>query len=178
MGEGGDGLHFCLVALVERVVEEPGCINNLPAGEVVVSMADVEVLSGEGVRLHVQVGVGDVVDKATLSDVGKAGDQESALERVDGWHSCQVLANFVEVVETASEFFKCGAHAAKRGSFEHFASVEGVPVFEETAVVLGDVIDDVAAGVEVAESQLVVVFVVEDVDETGIKWVDVIELAG
>jgi hypothetical protein len=46
-----------------------------------------------------------------------------------------------------------------------FTSVERVSEFEESDIIFGDLGDEVTAGVELTESEFVVVFVVEDIEE-------------
>ena len=46
-----------------------------------------------------------------------------------------------------------------------FAAVERISKFEQSTVILSDRDDEMSAGVELTESELVVVLVVEDVEE-------------
>lgn len=61
------------------------------------------------------------------------------------------------------------------GLFELLASVEGVTKLQQTAVVLADRGDEVAARVELSKRKLVVVLVVKDVQERGQEGVEVLE---
>lgn len=49
MGEGGDGLHLDGVHLLEGVVQDTGCVDDLPSEVLVVHVSDEERLGGEGV---------------------------------------------------------------------------------------------------------------------------------
>jgi hypothetical protein len=62
------------------------------------------------------------------------------------------------------------------GLLQALASVQRVGELEQTHVVLGDVVDEVARGVELTQRQLVVVLVVQDVHEVGVEGVDLFEL--
>lgn len=63
MGHGSDSLHFDGIPLVQSVVQDSWGIQHLPPNEVIICMADKDALGCERVRLHVQVGVGDLVDE-------------------------------------------------------------------------------------------------------------------
>lgn len=59
-----DGLHFDGIALVKRMVENTWRIDDLPAGVLVVGVTHEQVLSREGVWLHVHVRIRDIVNEA------------------------------------------------------------------------------------------------------------------
>jgi hypothetical protein len=66
MRERRDGLHLDRVALLERVIENAGRIDHLPTQIFVVGVADQQRLCRERVRLHVDVGARNFVQKRTL----------------------------------------------------------------------------------------------------------------
>jgi len=64
---------------------------------------------------------------------------------------------------------------AKTRTLELLAAVERITVLEQLEVVLGDVVDLVLDRVDLAESELVVVAVVQHVHEVSVKGVDVLD---
>ena len=78
MSQGSDRLHFNRVSLVERVVQDAWRVDHLPSCVLVVRMTHKQVLSCEGVRLHINIGVGNIVDKARLANVWESCDYERA----------------------------------------------------------------------------------------------------
>ena len=69
-----DGLHLNCVSLVKWVIQNTWRIDNLPSGVLVISVSDEQVLRSESVRLHINVGIRDIVNEAGLSDVGETCD--------------------------------------------------------------------------------------------------------
>ena len=78
-----------------------------------------------------------------------------------------MFSDFFEVLESIFSAFNDGAHSSHSCSFQLFASVKGISVFHESAVISTDVIDEGFHFVDVAERDFVVIPVVEDVDEIG-----------
>ena len=97
MGERGDALHLDRVHVFQRVVEDPGRVDHLPAQVFVVQMADEERLGRECVRLHVDVRAGDLVDEGRLADVGVPADEERPGGGVDRGQSRDVLPDLLEI---------------------------------------------------------------------------------
>ncbi|RUP22046.1 hypothetical protein BC936DRAFT_139126 [Jimgerdemannia flammicorona] len=64
----------------------------------------------------------------------------------------------------------------KRSLFQLLAPVQRVTKFEQLGVVLGDLVDKMASRVNLAQCELIVVFVVEDVHQVGIERVNVLDL--
>jgi len=99
VGQGSDGLHLDRVAVLERVVEDTGRVDDLPAEVLVVHVADKERLGSEGVGLDVDVGTRDLVHERRLADVGETCDEERARVGVDRRQTRQMLAHLLEVRE-------------------------------------------------------------------------------
>lgn len=192
MSESGNRLHLNGVHLLERVVEDSGRVDDLPPEVLVVHVADEERLGGEGVGLDVDIGASDLVHEGGLSDVGVSANEESTGGGVDGGETGHVLANLLEVGERILLATHDGSHAEEsrkvslrvrpklnpsprihgnsdsptEGSLlELLAAEERVSELDEAAVVLADRNDQVASSVELSESELVVVLVVEDVEK-------------
>jgi len=49
MSQSSDSLHFDGIPLIERMVEDSGSVDNLPARVLVISMTDEKTLSSEGI---------------------------------------------------------------------------------------------------------------------------------
>mmetsp|Transcript_5471 Transcript_5471/g.9261 ORF Transcript_5471/g.9261 Transcript_5471/m.9261 type:complete len:659 (+) Transcript_5471:197-2173(+) len=176
VSQSGDGLHFDGVPLIEGVVEDAGSVNDLPSGVLVVGVAHEETLGGEGVGLHVHVGIGHVVDEAGLADVRVAGEDEGALVGVDGGEARHVLSDLLEVAEGGLELLDERAHPSEGGPLELLAAVERVSVLEEPDVVGGHVVHNILGLVDVSKGQFVVISIVKDVHEIGVEGVDVVDL--
>ena len=106
MSQCSDGLHLNGVTLIERVVEDTWRVDDLPAGILVVSVAHEEVLSGEGVWLHVHIGVGNIIDEARFADIREACDDESTRVRVDCGQTRQMLPDLFKVAQGRFELLE------------------------------------------------------------------------
>ena len=141
VGEGSDGLHLDGVALLQRVVENSGSVDDLPAKILVVGVSDVQRLGGEGVRLNLHVGPGDLVDEAGLADVGKAADEQRPGVGIDGGQTAQVLADLLQVGQALGLPLHDGGHPAEGSALELLATVQRVSILQKADVVLGHVVD-------------------------------------
>lgn len=64
MSESGHSLHLNGVSLIQRVVEDAWCVNDLPSCVLVVRVAYEQVLRRESIRLHIDICISDIVDEA------------------------------------------------------------------------------------------------------------------
>ena len=128
VGERRDRLHLDGVALLERLVEHPRRIDDLPAHVLVIHVPNVERLGRESVRLHFDVGACDFVDKGRFAHVWVAGDNDRARCGVDGRQTHHVLAHLLKIFERALLPLHDGAHAAECGALERLATVQRVAV--------------------------------------------------
>jgi len=175
VGEGGDGLHLDGVARLQGVVKNSRGVDDLPPEVLVVHVAHEEGLGGEGVGLDVNVGPGHLVHEAGLAHVRVAGDEEGAGVGVDGGETGHVLPDLVQVGQGVLQALHEGAHPAEAGTLQLLAAVERVAELEEAAVVLGDVVHMVPGRVDLAQGELVVVLVVQDVEQVSVEGVDVLK---
>ena len=83
--------------------------------------------------------------------------------------------HLLQVLQTLILPLHDGAHSSQCGLLELLTAVEGVAKLQQTHVVLGYVIDEVLGGVELPQGQLVVVFIVEDVQKIGVERVNVVQ---
>lgn len=67
------------------------------------------------------------------------------------------------------------AHATESCSFQLLAAVQAITVLKQANVVLGYFVDEVASGVELTQGELVVVFIIENIHEISIEWMDIVD---
>ena len=176
MRQSRDSLHLDSVALIEWVVQNTWRVDYLPARVLVVAVTHEQVLGGEGIRLHINVGIGDIVDEGGLADVGEARHDQSSRVCVDRWQPAQMLSDFFQVAQTGLELFDQGARATQSCALQLLCAIQGVSVLEQANVVVGDAVADALGLVDVAEGELVVIAVVEHVHQVGVEGVDVVQL--
>jgi hypothetical protein len=176
MGERGDGLHLDGVAVLERVVENAGRVDDLPAQVLVLGVAHKERLCGEGVRLDLDVCARDLVDEARLAHVREPGHKERSRVGVDRGQTREMLADLLEVGQRRRQALHQRAHAAERRPLKLLAPVQRVAVLEQPDVVLPDVVDHVHCSVHLPERELVVVLVVQHIHQVRVEGVHVVHL--
>jgi hypothetical protein len=174
MSQSSNGLHLDGVAVFERMIENSGSIDDLPREIVVEGMTDKERFGSEGIGLHIDFSTRDLVHEAALTDVGVATQDDGARVGIDRRKARQMLAHFFKIGQRGALAFDQCTHATQSSSLELLATVERVAVLEQTSIVFTESIDQVAAGVEMAESELVVVAIIENVDQIGIERVDIL----
>jgi len=174
VSESSDRLHLNRVHLLQRVVQDTWGVDDLPSQVLVVHVTDKERFGGERVRLDVDIRSGDLVDKTTLSDIWVTADQERTGVGVDRGQTRDVLSDLLEVGEGILLSLHDRSHSTESGLLELFTSVKRVTELEQSDVVLRDLRDEVSGGVELTQSKLVVVLVVQDVQEGGEERVQVL----
>ena len=168
-------MHFDRVALLERLVKHTGRVDDLPADVLVVDVADVQALRRERIWLHLHVRTRHLVDERRLAHVRVAGDDDRARHRVDRRQTHHVLAHLLEVLERALLAHEHRAHPSERRALQRLAPVQRVAVLEQLDIIAADAIDELSRDVHLAESELVMVAVVEDVDQVRVERVDVVQ---
>lgn len=113
MGNGGDRLHFNGVHLLERVIENSRCVNGLKAKHLVIEMAHEQGLRGESVRLHIDIGSGDVAKEGGFAHIWVTTDKKCAGVRVDRRQSAQMLSNLFKVDERIPQALTDGRHTSE-----------------------------------------------------------------
>jgi hypothetical protein len=71
-----------------------------------------------------------------------------------------------------------GPLPSEGGPLELLASVQRVTELEETNIVLGQVVNEVAGNVELTKRELVMIPVVQDVDQISVERMDVLSYGG
>jgi hypothetical protein len=163
MGQSSNSLHFNSVSLVERVVQDSGSINYLPASVFIVGVTNEKVLSGESVGLDINVSVRHIVDERRLAHVGESSADKGTSVGVDLRETTQMLPDFLQIAERRFKFFHKGAHSTQSSSLKHFATVKRITVLQETHVIISDTISNGLGLVHVTQGKFVMVSVVEHV---------------
>ena len=78
MSKSRHSLHLDRVPLVERMVQNTWRIDHLPPRVLVIRVTNEKVLRRESIRLHIHIGIRDIVDETGLSDVWESGDDKSS----------------------------------------------------------------------------------------------------
>jgi len=60
-------------------------------------------------------------------------------------------------------------------SFKKFASIERISVFHQSNVIGSDVIYNILSFVNMTEGQLIMISIVKNVHQIGIKWMNIIQ---
>mmetsp|Transcript_36018 Transcript_36018/g.76805 ORF Transcript_36018/g.76805 Transcript_36018/m.76805 type:complete len:233 (-) Transcript_36018:65-763(-) len=158
------------------MIQDTRRIDDLPPHVIVVQVTNKQRLSGEGVRLHIDVCGGDDVHEGGLTDIGVAGQNHGSRRRVDGGQTAEMLANLFEVGQRARQLLHGSRHATQGGPLEHLALVETVGELHHLHVVLRDHVNDFLRRVHLTEGQLVVIAIVQDVAEISVEGMDVVDL--
>ena len=106
-------------------------------------------------------------DARELNRGGRRKRSQRACSRVDRGKTRQVLANLLQELKRLVLPLHYGGHTTERSSLELLAAVQTVAELEQTDVVLGYLVDEMPCCAELAESELVVILVVEDIEERG-----------
>mmetsp|Transcript_26169 Transcript_26169/g.55211 ORF Transcript_26169/g.55211 Transcript_26169/m.55211 type:complete len:235 (+) Transcript_26169:1681-2385(+) len=155
------------------MVENSGCVNDLPAQVLVVGVTHEERLGGKGVGLHVNVGPCDFVHEGTLSNIGQTTHQQSPRIRIQCGQSRHVLPHLLQITQTRLLPLQNGTHPTQRRPLQTLASVERIAVFDHTDHIPGHGVDELLGRVDLSEGELVVIAIVERVAEVGVEGMDV-----
>lgn len=92
------------------------------------------------------------------------------------WNEFGSEIHLLEILEALSLPLHDGGHPPEGCTLELLAAIEGVPELEEPDIVLGNIVNEVEGDVDLAQGELVVVLVVEDIHKISVEGVDVIQL--
>ena len=177
MGQGSDRLHLDGVTVFERVVQDTGGIDHLPAQVLVIHVSNEQRLGGESIGLDIDISTGNLVHERRLPDVGVSADEQSTGVGVDRGETGQMLTDLLQVSERILLATHDGGHSSEGSLLELLATVERVTKLEETNIILSDLVNQVASSVHLTQSQLVMVLVVKDVHQVGVEGVNILELS-
>ena len=86
-----------------------------------------------------------------------------------------MLAYFFEVRETGFLSLENGAHSSQSRPLETFAAIKRVTVLDHANHVASNLVDQGAGRVDLAESEFVMIAIVESVAEIGVEGMNVIQ---
>lgn len=169
-------MHFNNVTFIQGVIEDTGGVDNLPRVEVVISVTKIEGLGSEGVRLNFDISTSNLVEEGGLTDVGETTNEEGTFIRVDRRETSNVLADIFEVLESISELLAGSGHTTKSSALELLTTVQRITVLQETDVITTNGVDNVTDGTDLAEGDLVVITVIQDMHQITVEGMDIIDL--
>ena len=73
VSQSRDCLHLNGVSLIEWVVQDSGRVDHLPASILVIGVTHKQILGCESIRLHIHIGVGDIIDEAGFANIRETG---------------------------------------------------------------------------------------------------------
>lgn len=76
MSKCSHSLHLDSVPLVKRMVQNARRIDHLPSRVLIIRVTNEQVLRRERIRLHIYIGIRDIVDETGLSNVREPGDDK------------------------------------------------------------------------------------------------------
>lgn len=90
-------LHLNRIHILQRMIQNPRCVNNLPSHISIIQVSNEEGFGGESVGLDIDVCACNFVDERGFSDVGVSADEKSASGGVNGGETGDVLTDLFEV---------------------------------------------------------------------------------
>lgn len=75
------------------MIQDSRRVDDLESGGLVIRVADVQRLRGEGIRFDFYVSFADAVNEARFTDVRVAGQHKGFFVRIDAGESAQMLTN-------------------------------------------------------------------------------------
>jgi len=88
-----------------------------------------------------------------------------------------VLPDLLQVCQGILLPLHDSGHSTESSPLELLTSVERITEFEQSDVILGDLRNEVAGGVELTESKLVMILVVQDIEEIAQERVEVLKVS-
>lgn len=124
--------------------------------------------------MDIDIGPGDLIHKATFADIRITADEQCTGVGIDCWQSGDMLSDLLEIGQWFLLPPHDSRHPPQRRTLELFATIQRVTKLDKTNIVFGDLGDEVATGVELAESDLIVILVVKDIEQGGQERVKVL----
>mmetsp|Transcript_24732 Transcript_24732/g.17427 ORF Transcript_24732/g.17427 Transcript_24732/m.17427 type:complete len:200 (+) Transcript_24732:897-1496(+) len=100
MSKSGNSLHFNSVSLVQSVIEDTWGIEYLPSSILVVGVTHKEVLCCESVRLNINIGIGQIVNKTGLTNIREASNNQCSSTCINLWQSSKMLSDLFQITQT------------------------------------------------------------------------------
>jgi hypothetical protein len=83
MGKRSNSLHFNCVTLIERVIQNTGCVYNLPLCVLVLTVTNEQILGCKGIRLNIHVCIGYVVDERRFTNIRETSHNQCSCISID-----------------------------------------------------------------------------------------------
>jgi len=99
MGECSDGLHFDRVSLIQRVIQNTGRINNLPARIFIIRMTHEQALRSESIRLHINIGISHIINQTRFTNIRIARQNERARIGINARQPSQMLPHLLQIAK-------------------------------------------------------------------------------
>ena len=157
------------------MIQNSRSVDDLPTKILVVTVANEKRLGSECIRLHIHVTTGNLVHKATLSDVWEPAHQNSSSVGIEGRETRHVLANFFQIRETRFLALENGTHSSKSSAFEALAAIKRVTVLDHANHVSRDLVNKGTSSVDLTQGELVMVAIIESVAKIRIERVNIIQ---
>mmetsp|Transcript_7775 Transcript_7775/g.21171 ORF Transcript_7775/g.21171 Transcript_7775/m.21171 type:complete len:356 (-) Transcript_7775:302-1369(-) len=174
MRQRRDALHLDGVPLLKRPVQDSWCVNHLPTQVLIVGVPHEQTLCGEGIRLHFNVGTRHLVHERTFPHVGISTDEKRPGVWIDGRKSRHVLPDLFQVGKGRRLALDQRAHPPKRSALELLRSVQRVCVLEQPDIIICDAGHELLGRVQLPQSQLVVIFIVQNVEQIPVERMNLV----
>uniref|UniRef100_A0A0E9WL69 Uncharacterized protein n=1 Tax=Anguilla anguilla TaxID=7936 RepID=A0A0E9WL69_ANGAN len=131
---------------------------------------------GESIWLYLHICSGYLVDEARLPNIGVSTQKQGSRVGINGWQTGQMLPHLLQVLQALLLPLQDGTHPAQSCPLQLLTAVQGVPILHQPHIVLGNIVNQILCYVYLSQGQLVVVFVIQNVHQVCIKWVNVVQL--
>lgn len=129
MCHSSDGLHFNCVSLVKGVVQNTRGVNHLPGNVssigsnkplpnriiktrmLVVSVTNIERLSGESIGLNLHIGTSNFVHETGFTNIGVTTKNEGTAGGVNAGKTSKMLSHLLQVCQTGCQLSDQSTHA-------------------------------------------------------------------
>ena len=137
-------------------------------------MTNKKRFGGESIRLNINVGTGNRVNKRGLSNVGVTTKDNGTSGRVNRRQTGQMLTNLLKVSERRLQLLDDSTHSTQSSPLQLLALVQRSSELHHTDILLSDVITQLLGNIDLTQSQLVMISVVQDVHQISVEGVDVV----
>jgi len=175
MSKSSDCLHFDGVSFIEWVIKNTGSIDDLPFSIFVIGVTDEQTLSGESIRLNINVCVRHIVNQTRFTNVWETSQDQRPGIGIDCWKSTQMLSDFFQIAEGTLQLLKECSLSTKCRSFKQFASVKRISVLHQSNVIGSNVIYNILSFVDVTQGQLVMISIVKNIHQISVERMNIIK---
>ncbi|KAH3688918.1 hypothetical protein WICPIJ_000091 [Wickerhamomyces pijperi] len=127
--------------LLGDIHEDTWGIDGLESQVLVVKVPNVQGLGGEGVWLHLDIGLGDASQERRLTDVRVPTDQQGSGVRINGRQSTQVLSDLFQIGKRVLQLLNNGGHSTQGGSLQLLTLEKRLTKLQQSDVISGHLLD-------------------------------------